>query len=84
MPAPAHRVVIASVPDRDDVVAEVWFGEAMLAELGNDIKGVVVQIYPPPDEHFWELHYDDLTQLLQSAKAKLLGTPFGGLRRSNA
>lgn len=42
------RVELTSVPDRDTLVAEVWYGDELLAELRHEPDGVKAQLYEPP------------------------------------
>lgn len=40
------EVIIASVPDRENVVAEIWYEQKMLAEVSNEDGNVEVELYP--------------------------------------
>ena len=43
----SFTIEIASVPDRDHLVAEIWFDDSMIAELYRaDDKGLTIEIYP--------------------------------------
>jgi hypothetical protein len=65
-------VNIASVPDRDDVVAEIWHGQEMMAEVSRVEAGCyIVELYPRPNGKVWEVEYDDLIRVLNSAKERL-------------
>jgi hypothetical protein len=86
VPASECRVVIASVPDRERVVAEIWIGECQFAELEiwigecqfaelrSEGEELLVEVYPHPRLPSWELPYQDLMELLVGAKTRLLGT----------
>ena len=43
---PPLTIELVSVPDRDDLVAEVWLGQYLLAELRQEGGHVRVQLYP--------------------------------------
>lgn len=66
------RIVIASVPDRDKLVAELWFGDAQWAELSNDLGDLILQIYANPTGQPWEFSPEDVVDSLQRAKSALL------------
>ena len=40
-------IQIASVPDRDSLVAELWSGSTQVAELSRENGPLIVQIYRP-------------------------------------
>lgn len=65
-------VELSSVPDRDQIVAEVWLGEEMLAEVTWDsTKKYMVEIYSNPNGEVWKLNYDEFIQALNLAKTRL-------------
>lgn len=64
-------VELTSVTDRDDLVAEVWIGQELLAELRQEDGRVRLQIYADPAGGTWDLPCDDLLVALQQARAKL-------------
>lgn len=64
-------VEITSVPDRDDRVAELWWGRDMLAELRHEQDGLYVQLYKAPGNDAWDIPYRDLLAGLERAKSKL-------------
>ena len=68
---PECRVVIASVPDRERVVAEIWCGECQLAELRSVGDELVVELYPHPRVPSWEMRFEDLLDLLTVARQRL-------------
>jgi hypothetical protein len=68
----AFKVEIASVPDREEVVAEVWCGDELFAVLRQEAGGVAVQLYGPEDTKAWELRLPDLLAVLEQARGKLV------------
>lgn len=66
-------IEIASVPDRDYVVAEIWLEEGMFAELRYE-NGFHLQLYATPGGEPWDFPYDEVIGMLQAAKEKL-GAP---------
>lgn len=63
-------VEIASVPDRDNVVAEIWQGDNMVAEMQRADDGrFVLEIYANRDSNSWAFDlYDWLTVLAEAQK----------------
>lgn len=66
-------VELASVPDRDDLVAEIWVGTELLGEIRFDDGALRVQIYPRPDAEPWDISLDELTSALHLARQKMNG-----------
>ncbi len=70
-PSTPFRVEIASLPDREDVVAEIWVGDELFAELRHESTAVSVQIYCPAALVHWDLRFADLTAALEDARKRL-------------
>lgn len=66
-------VQIASVPDREELVAEIWSGDDMIAELrrAND-EQFLLEIYCKEHSNPWVLDLDSWLGALELAKGKLL------------
>jgi len=71
------KIVIASVSDREKLVAELWIGDAQWAELSHDSGTPILQIYANPFGLAWEFPLKDVIELLQKAKSELLGSVDG-------
>lgn len=65
------QIQIASVPDREELVAEVWSGREQVAELRRTADGVRVQLYAPRDQRWWDFAYPDLVETLHRAHQEL-------------
>ena len=68
------RILIASLPDRDSVVAEVWLDGFQFGELRQEGGRYLWEFYGRPDKQPWALDADELTAALDAAKAKLMGS----------
>lgn len=66
-------IMIASVPELDYPVAEVWLGESIVAEIRYE-KGFQIQLCPAPGGKTWDFPFDELIDILQEAKEGL-GAP---------
>ena len=81
--ASKFSVEVASVPDREGVVAEVWLGDQLLAELRLEAEVVRIQLYspngspdgPPDGAPHWDVPCDELLAALQTARARLVAGP---------
>jgi hypothetical protein len=68
-----YRIIIASPPDREKVVSEVWCGEEMWAEVANEAGPLTICFYPRTNGKPWMLDYEDVVKAIQMAKDKLIG-----------
>ena len=67
----AWRITIASPPDRDKLVAEIFFGNQQWAEI-NQEKGVLeAEFYSRSDGQSWRIALPDAYAALQEAERLL-------------
>ena len=71
MPEPLS-VQLASVPDRKRLVAEIWLGSEMIAEVTGENENLAVELYARRSGSSWSLDYEQLLRALSEAKARLL------------
>ena len=65
-------IEIASVPDRDDAIAEIWWGDAMVAELRRSTSGgIEIEIYPAESRASWSFDLAGWLTVLVEAQRKL-------------
>jgi len=67
------RMDIASPPDREKLVAEVFFGSEQWAEIHQEYGHLTLQLYPRHDGQPWEFSFDEAVSMLQRAKRRLVG-----------
>jgi len=65
------EIVIATVPDRENVVAEIWHGKQMLAEVSNEDGGYIVELYP---REITRISLQAFLDILTEAQKKLSGS----------
>ena len=63
---------IASAPDREALVAELWFGDAMWGELSEQHGRVAIELYPHPSGDAWSFDLEELRSILDEARQRLL------------
>lgn len=68
-----HRICISSPPDREKVVAEIFFGDTQWAEINQECEALEVEFYPRPDGEPWRIEYQDALKALDEAKRRLMG-----------
>lgn len=65
-------VEIASSPDRDDLVAEIWWNDQMVAEVRRSPDGhVYIDLYPSPSRVPWSFSLEDWLVAVDEAKKQL-------------
>lgn len=68
-----YRICISSPPDRDKLVAEIFFGDVQWAEINQEEDVLQVEFYPRPDGQPWLISLVDAVAALDDAKKRLLG-----------
>ncbi len=68
-----HRICISSPPDREKLVAEIFFGDTQWAEINQERETFEVEFYPRPDGEPWRIDYQDALSALNEAKRSLMG-----------
>lgn len=63
------RIEIASVPDRENLVAEIWFNESLIAEINQEQNDLKIEFYASKNQ---SLPFDELLEALIKAKDKLI------------
>ena len=66
------RIVIASLPDREKCVCEIYYNHVQWAEISQEDIEITIQFYPHPSEKYWEFPLDVALEVLQKAKKKFL------------
>ncbi|OQY53119.1 MAG: hypothetical protein B6245_23085 [Desulfobacteraceae bacterium 4572_88] len=67
-------ISIASVPDREGLVAELWYDEEQWGEIFQEGDELRLALYPSPNHSFWNFDAEDAANTIQKAKDKLLET----------
>lgn len=66
------RITIASLPDREYLVAEISYDGMQWAEISMETDEIMTQFYPHPRNEVWEFPYTEARNILEKAKNKLL------------
>lgn len=66
------RINIASLPDRENLVAEIVYDEVQWAEISQESEEMMIQFYPHPRQEFWEFPINEALLILQKPKKALL------------
>lgn len=64
---------IASPPDREKLVAEIFYDSEQWAEIHQETGLLTLQLYPRRDGQPWEFSFDEAVGMLQRASRRLTG-----------
>jgi hypothetical protein len=66
------RITISSPPDREKLVAEIFFQNEQWAEINQERDELLLEIYPKPDGGVWQIDLKEALEALTSARKQLL------------
>ena len=66
------EIIVASVPHRDELVAEISCDRVFWAEISHDTDEMLIEFYPHPHKKHWEIPLDEAIQTLEKAKKRML------------
>ena len=66
------QIQVASAPDREKCVVEIWHGDNMVCEVNEEYGAPVVEIYPNPAGGPWLFDYATFNEALNRALRRLL------------
>jgi hypothetical protein len=67
------RITLASLPDREHLVAEILYEGLQWAEISQESGELSIQFYSHPRQKCWEFPFDEALEVLEQAKKKLIG-----------
>ncbi len=62
---------VASLPDREHLVAEILYEGVQFAEISQEAGDLVIQFYSHPRQQQWEFPFYEVLNVLERAKDKL-------------
>ena len=65
------RINVASSPDREYLVAEIFFGDTQWAEINQESQVLEVEFYPRPDGMPWRIPLRNAIAALGAAESEL-------------
>jgi hypothetical protein len=70
---PKMSMDIASPPDKEKLVAEIFYEHTQWAEIHQELGGLTLELYPRQDGRPWSFSFHDAVAALQIASRRLLG-----------
>ena len=63
---------VASTPDRDELVTEIWWNDQMVAEVRRGSDGNrYVELYPSPSRAPWSFKLEEWLAVMKEAEKRL-------------
>ncbi|MBD2460302.1 hypothetical protein H6G89_04525 [Oscillatoria sp. FACHB-1407] len=65
---------LASLPDRERIVVEIWYGNHQFAEVSWEEDKPMLEIYSSPNtesKDYWVLELDEVLEALNQARKQL-------------
>lgn len=62
------KIEISSVPDRENLVAEIWHNEILVAEINQENKNLEIELYQSAKI---KVELEEFLNIIESAKKKL-------------
>jgi len=69
-----YRLCLSSPPDREKLVAEIFFGDVQWAEVSQERDVLEIEFYPRPDGEPWRIGFSSAINALEEAKRRLIGS----------
>jgi hypothetical protein len=67
-----YKISIASPPDREGLVAEIFFSNIQWAEISQENAVMEVEFYPRADGKFWRIPLGSAQEALELARQRLI------------
>ncbi|WP_059062466.1 hypothetical protein [Candidatus Protochlamydia naegleriophila] len=68
----SFRVVIASLPDKENCVCEIHYNNAQWVEISTETDTPIIYFYSHPVNDYWEFPLDVALEVLEKAKKRYL------------
>lgn len=68
---PELTITIASLPDRENLVAELWFGNMQWGEINQEGGSLTLEVYPQQSGKPWVFELNEVIKQVEQAKSRL-------------
>ena len=72
MPSKNFAIKIASVPYREELVAEIYYNHEQWVEISQKQEQLIIRFYTPLNNNYWEFPLNEALEALEQAKKKIL------------
>jgi hypothetical protein len=68
---PELTITIASLPDRENLVAELWLGDVQWGEINQEGGSFTLEVYPHQSGKPWAFEVNEVIKQIEQAKSRL-------------
>ena len=65
------EIKIASLPDRENLVAELWYDKVQWCEISQELNELILEIYPSLTGKPWTFQFEEVLEFLQRAERRM-------------
>lgn len=66
------RITVISLPDRENIVSEIFYKGEQWVEISQETGELLIQFYNSNKGDHWEFSFDEAFNVLEKAKKRLL------------
>ena len=66
------QITVASLPDREQLVAEIFYEGVQWVEISQETNEFIIQFYSHPMKKYWEFSFEEALKALELAKKRLV------------
>ena len=66
------EITVGSLPDKENLVADIFLNDIQVAEISQEHKDMVIQIFSYDDIDCWEFSLNDFLKVIEEAKERLM------------
>lgn len=66
------EIVIASLPERERLVAEIFYEDVQWVEISQETEELTIQFCSHPRKEYWEFPFEEALEILKQARDELL------------
>ncbi len=65
------KINIASLPDREKLVLEIWYKNEQVAEINQETDEFFLEIYPPKKGNSWKFNLKEFQKIIDKGMEML-------------
>lgn len=66
------RITVGSLPNKDNLVADIFYERLQVAEISKENNELIIQIYFYNDRDCWEFSLEEFQKIVEEAKQRLI------------
>ena len=66
------EITVGSLPDKDNLVADIYYDKIQVAEINQETNELIIQIYSYKNINYWEFSLEEFQNIIEEAKQRLI------------